>query len=182
MTKTAIATDEPNDKDKHICPIHNVPMEYIRKFRKHYCKECLHAAFLTAQAQQAAVKRYRQSEKGKKSARKYEQSEQGQVARTKYLKSEKYKQRRREYNQRLRESLQIARLAHLDQASAEKDVERQRTEEFMPLVQDIREFLDAMGHTPLPSRVAKWSEDLYGIPITNLKAAELIVRAQRKRE
>ena len=179
MTKTAIATEEPNDK-RRICPIHDKPLKYSRKAKTWYCPECLYSSFLTHQAQQEAVKRYRQSEKGKASERKYELSNKGQLAREKYLKSEKYKQRRREYNERLKESLRIARIARDERATAEKEVEVRRTSELMPLIQDIHEYTDIMGKLPSPREVVVWARDAYKISLPLDRAVELLKRAQRK--
>lgn len=167
-------------EEKRTCPIHDKPLTYSRKLRKWYCKDCLFSSFLTYQAQQAAVKRYRQSKKGKEAERKYELSNKGKEARDRYLKSEKYKEARKAYNERLKESLRIARLAQLERATKEKDVEIRRTEESLPLIQDIREYLDVMGRTPEPAEVIIWA-DAYGITLTHKKASELIKRAQQKR-
>lgn len=179
MVETATATEEPNDK-RQICPTHNKPLKYSKKLRKWYCPECLYSSFLTHQAQQEAVKRYRQSEKGKESERKYELSEKGQIARDKYLKSEKYKQRRREYNERLKESLRIARMARDERATAEKEVEVRRTSELMPLIQDIHEYMDIMGRLPLPHEVVVWARDAYKISILPDRAAALIRQARKR--
>jgi len=167
------------DEEK-ICTVHGTPLKYSRKARKYYCPECLYSSFLTHQAQQEAVKRYRQSEKGKASERKYELSEKGQAAREKYLKSEKYKQRRREYNERLKESLRIARIAREEKATTEKEVEVRRTSELMPLIQDIHEYADIMGRLPSPREVIVWARDAYKTSLPLDKAIELLRRAQRK--
>jgi len=172
-------TEEPNDKER-ICPVHSKPLKYSKKLRKWYCPECLYSSYLTHQAQQEAVKRYRQSEKGKESERKYELSEKGLVARGKYLTSEKYKQRRREYNARLKESLQIARMAREERATTEKEVEVRRTSELMPLIQDIHEYTDIMGRLPSPLEVVVWARDAYKITLPLHNANELLKRSQRK--
>lgn len=167
--------------EERICPMHNTPLKYSRKLRMWYCPDCLYASFLTHQAQQEAVKRYRQTEKGKAAEEKYEKSPKGKAAREKYLKSEKYKQRRREYNQRLKESLQIARIALAERATREKEEERQRTEELMPLIQDVREYLDTMGNLPSPSEVVKWARDAYGVTLSSNRVAKLINKAAKRR-
>ncbi len=181
MTKTAIATNDAWDIDSKTCLIHNCKLTYSRKHKQWYCKECLYASFLTQQAQQNAAKRYSQSEKGRASERRYELSDKGKVSRERYLKSDKYKQRRREYNQRLKESLQIARLALAEKATKEKVEERQRTDELMPLIQDIREYADTMGMSPSPAEVTKWARDAYGLSLPTPRAIELIHKAAARR-
>lgn len=86
-------------------------LKYSPRKKVWYCPDCLHGAYLSDLAQKEAQKRYRQSQKGKKAEKKYEQTDKGKVTRDKYLKSAKYKQRRKEYNDRLKESLRIAREA-----------------------------------------------------------------------
>jgi len=167
-------------KQERICPLHNKPLTYSRKHKTYFCKECLYASFLTHQAQQEAVKRYRQTEKGKAAERKYELTEKGKAARARYLKSEKYKQRRREYNQRLKESLQIARSVLTERATREKVEEKQRTDELMPLIQDIREYADTLGKMPSPPEVAKWAKDAYGTDLPLDRAIELINKATKR--
>ena len=93
------------------CPKCGSRMTLYEPTGMYYCKPCLQASFLTDEAQKEAQKRYRQSSKGKIATHNYEQSEKGKVARLKYFKSPKYKQRRKEYNERIRESLRIARQA-----------------------------------------------------------------------
>jgi len=163
-----------------ICPIHEMPLTYSRKLKRWYCKDCLYGSFLTHQAQQEATKRYRQTEKGKEAAKRYEQSEKGKEARHIYLHSEKYKQRRREYNQRLKESLRIARAVLTERATKEKEVEKRRTAEFLPLIQDIREYLDSISRMPTTSEVVAWANDTYEVTLTHHKAADLIKKALRR--
>ena len=157
----------------HLCETCNEPMTYSRKLRKWVCEKCLYGAFLTDQAQREAVKRYRQSEKGAAAEKKYEQSEKGKTARERYLKSEKYKQRRREYNERLKESLAIARRAMLPRAKA-----LTREEKVLPLIDDIREFIASSKHTPLPSDVIEWAEDEYQTKISTAEAEIFIKQAR----
>ena len=168
-------------KQSHICPSHSTPMKYSRKLRTWYCSECLQRAYESYLAQQEAVKRYRDSEKGKTAQERYEDSEKGQTARQRYLHSDKYKAARKAYNQRLKESLQIARAAKLEKPSKERAVERVRTEELSPLVQDIREYLDTMGRRPLTTEVKEWANDIYETKITTERARELIERASKRR-
>ena len=178
MTKTAIATEGPNDrKKKHMCETCDTEMKYDRHSRKWLCPSCLYGAFLTDQAQRAAVKRYRQSEKGVAAEKKYEQSDKGKIARERYLKSEKYKQRRREYNQRLKESLAIARKAMLPRAKAIT-----REEKLIPLIDAIREYqqMHRQKRWPSPSDVVEWAEDEYQTKISPTEAESFIKRAQRE--
>lgn len=84
-------------------------LKYSPRKKAWYCPDCLHGAYLSDLAQKAAQKRYRKSTKGKTAEKNYEQSPKGKTSRDKYLKSDKYKLRRKEYNERLKESLRIAR-------------------------------------------------------------------------
>ena len=118
MAKTTIAPNDAWDLESKRCELHDRKLVYSRKLKAWFCKECLHASFLTQQAQQEATKRYRQSRKGRDAARRYEQSEGGKEARERYLKSAKYKARRSEYNKRLQESLRIARAVMGEKATA----------------------------------------------------------------
>ena len=171
----------PMSETKRVCPKHETPLKYSRKQRTWYCSTCLQAAYESYVAQQEAVKRYRDSEKGKTAQERYEQSEKGQTARQRYLKSEKYKAARRAYNQRLKESLQIARAAKLERPSTERAVERVRTEVLSPMVQEIREYIDVMGRRPSPTEVREWANDLYQTTITTERAKELIETASKRR-
>jgi len=171
MTKTA-TTEEPR-----ICTVCGGPLTYSRKLRKWICEQCLYGAFLTDQAQREAVKRYRQSEKGKEAEKKYEQSEKGKTARERYLKSEKYKAARRQYNLRLKESLAIARQAELARPKRFAEVEEVLLEERAALIQDIKEYIDGRGVPPTVANVRSQAGD-YGIELTDDEALELIKRAQ----
>ena len=157
---------------KHACDICGGELKYDRHSRKWLCPSCLYGAFLTDQAQRESIKRYRTSEKGIAAEKRYEQSEKGKIARERYLKSEKYKQRRREYNQRLKESLAIARAAQLPRAKAETHEEK-----LVPLIDDIREFIQTSKHAPLASDVVGWAEDEYQIKITPTEAEAFIKQA-----
>ena len=173
MTK---ATKTP--KEKQTCPTCGSELKYSRKLRKWVCEQCLYGAYLTDQAQREAIKRYRTSEKGKESEKKYEQSDKGKTARERYLKSEKYKQRRREYNQRLKESLAIARSAELERARAFTPEEVLLADDRAAIIQDIREFIDSMNKIPTIANVKTQAEE-YGLKLTDEQARELIQRAQR---
>lgn len=168
-------------KTEHVCPSHSTPMKYNRKLKMWYCSACLQAAYVSYQAQQEAVKRYRGSEKGKTAQGRYEESEKGQTARQRYLHSEKYKTARRAYNQRLKESLAIARAAKLERTSTERAVERTRTDISSTLIQDIQEYLDTMGRRPSTTEVKEWSYDIYQTPITTERAKDLIETASKRR-
>ena len=159
-------------KQKPTCKTCGTEMKYDRKLRKWVCPQCLYGAFLTEQAQREAIKRYRQSDKGIAAEKKYEQSEKGKVARERYLKSEKYKQRRREYNQRLKESLAIARQAMLPRAKAIT-----REEKVAPLIDDIKEFARTAGHAPAPQDVIEWAADSYQTELSIADAQTFIKRA-----
>jgi len=168
-------------REPKICPTHDRPLVYSKSQKIWYCPDCLHSSYLSWQAQQEAVKRYRQTGKGQEAQERYEQSEKGKAAREKYLKSEKYKQRRREYNQRLKESLQIARAAKLDRPSAQKEVEIMVSTEMSPLLLDIMEYQDTMGRNPPVAEVREWSTDVYKTNLSVEKAKELIETATRRR-
>ena len=168
----------PKTKEKHICPTCEGEMVYSRKLRRWICEQCLYGAYLTDQAQREAVKRYRESEKGKASEKKYEQSDKGKTARERYLKSDKYKQRRREYNQRLKESLAIVRAAGLERAKAITPAEERVADEHAALIQDIREYIDSSNKLPSTEAVKTQAEE-YGLELSNEQAHELIQRAQK---
>jgi len=178
MTITAVAANpgEPK-KTKHWCEKHNHPQKYSRKHKLWYCTDCLYASYLSNQAQQAAVKRYRETDKGKQAQQRYEQSDKGQTARQRYLKSEKYKQRRREYNQRLKESLQIARAARETGTRAHKATKALPLNAD-PLLTDILEFMELANVSPIPQEVREWSITLYKKRISTAEAAKLIKQAQ----
>lgn len=178
MTTTATATKEPDDsKKKRTCEICGSSLKYSRKLKEWICEQCLYGAFLTDQAQREAVKRYRQTEKGKESERKYELSEKGKTARERYLKSEKYKAARKRYNLKLKESLAIARQAELERTKKITEAEMLRDEN-AAIIQDIREFVDIYGREPAPSRVITQARE-YNIELTHEDAIELIKRARR---
>ncbi len=168
----------PKIKQKRLCPTCEEPLTYSRKLRRWICEECLYGAFLTDQAQREAVKRYRQTDKGKEAEKKYEQSDKGKTARERYLKSDKYKQRRREYNQRLKESLAIARAAHLERPKAVTAEEILATDERASLMQDIREYIDSQNRLPSIENVKTQAKD-YGLELTDEQVRELIRRAQK---
>jgi len=177
MTKTAIATEEP--KEEHTCPTCGSEMVYSDKLQKWICEQCLHGAFLTDQAQREAVRRYRQTEKGKEAEKKYEQSEKGKKARERYLKSAKYKAARKRYTQRLKESLAIARAAHLERPTALAKVEEAFADERAALIQDIREFIDSSNKLPTTTDVRTWAESEYKLKLTDEQIRSLIQRAQK---
>jgi len=179
--KTAVGTPEPRKRKKKVCPIHDRPLKYSKEQKTWYCPDCLYSAFLSHQSQQQAVKRYRESDKGKQAQEKYEKSVKGSTARKRYLKSDKYKQRRKEYNQRLKESLAIARAAKIARPHTQTDIERSVIEELSLLVQDIREYQDTMGKTPTVEEVMEWASEVYQTPITPERAEELIEKSLKRR-
>ena len=160
-----------------VCTKHDKKMILVEG--KYYCKDCLYSSFLTAQAQSAAVARYNHSEKHKTAEKAYE--DKNPTARDKYLHSEKYKQRRKEYNERLAESLRIARAAHTSRAVSETQSERKQQEQFVELIQDIREYIDGQSKIPSAKSVAKWAKDDYSKTISLDQAAEIIKRATLRR-
>jgi len=166
-------------KTKKTCKTCGTTLEYNRRTKTYFCPQCAYGAFLTDQAQRDAVKRYRESEKGRDSEKKYEQSEKGRTARERYLKSDKYKQRRKEYNQRLKESLGIARAAELDRAKKLTPAEGEAVDEFAALVQDIREYIDSSNRVPSPADVRTWAEEEYKLKLTDEQARELLQKAQK---
>ena len=167
------------DKAK-MCPKHGIPLKYYAEKDLWFCKDCLFSSYLTQTAQDAAVKRYNHSEKHKTSEQKYEQGT-GREARERYLKSDKYKLRRKEYNERLAESLRIARAAHTGRAVSEKAAERKQQEEFAELIADIREYIDEQGRQPSSKNVAHWAKEDYNKTISLDQAKEIINRATLRR-
>ena len=156
------------------CTKHNKKMILVEG--KYYCKDCLYSSFLTAQAQSAAVARYNHTEKHKTSEKAYE--DKNPSAREKYLHSEKYKARRREYNERLAESLRIARAAHTGRAVSETQATRKQQETFAELIEDIREYADSQGNRkPTAKIVVNWARNDYNKTISLDQAAEIINRA-----
>ncbi len=168
----------PKTKQERLCPICEGKLTYSRKLRKWICEQCLYGAFLTDQAQREAVRRYRQTDKGKEAEKKYEQSDKGKTARERYLKSDKYKQRRREYNQRLKESLAIARAAQLERPKKITAEEKLVTDDRAALIQDIREYIDSANRLPTIDNVKTQAKD-YGLKLTDEQVRELIRRAQQ---
>ena len=163
-----------------VCPKHNESLLYYKEKDLWYCKSCLFSSFLTAEAQKAAVNRYNKSAKHKKSEKAYEQGT-GKEARERYLKSDKYKARRKEYNERLADSLRIARAAHLERAVSEKVVERKKAEEFTELIQDIREYIDEQNRQPSAKNVVHWAKENYRKTISLDQAKVIIDRATLRR-
>ena len=162
---------------KHICEKCGSKMKYDRRSKTYLCPSCLYGAFLTDQAQRACVKRYRESEKGKDAEKRYEQTEKGKIARERYLKSEKYKQRRKEYNERLKESLAIARAGLAGQPRAKAPT---REEKLITLVDAVQEYHQLTKRWPSPSNVMGWAEDEHQVKITPAEAQEFIRRAQHE--
>lgn len=158
------------------CTKHAKPLKFSRKLKTWYCPDCLLAAHLTHQAQQEAVKRYRESDKGKEAQKRYEQGK-GKDARQRYLKSGKYKERRKEYNQRIKESLQIARAARVG-APRMRKVVKELPPGSPPIIADILEYQEMVGRSPSPTDVKEWSQDIYKKQITTAVAQKLIGQAE----
>lgn len=163
-----------------VCPKHKVPIKTDPEHGE-YCPECLYSSFLTHQAQNAAVRRHNQTDKHKSSEKTYEKSAKGKEARQRYLKSDKYKEARKAYNQRLNESLRIARQAEGERAKALTTVEVRRIKENAELIEDIREYFDNRNKAPTTSVVIKWANDSYNIALTSTQAEALIARALNRR-
>lgn len=162
-------------KKPPICEKCDEPKKYDRKRKVWYCPTCLLSAFLTDQAQRDSMKRYRQSEKGTEASQRYEQSEKGKVARQKYLKGEKYKQRRKEYNDRLKESLRIAREAlGVHRGARPTQIEQER--DLSIIRKDVLEFTQMAGHTPTLEDVKDWAHE-YDITLSDAEAQKLIQEA-----
>lgn len=179
MPKTVIAA-QPDDEGKN-CTKHSIPLKYSRKEKAWYCPTCLQESYNAWKAQQEAVKRYRDSDKGKEAQQRYEQSEKGQTARQRYLKSNKYKQRRKEYNQRIKESIQIARAAKTTVAPREFEVRKALEElptDASPLLHDVLEYMEMVHRPPSTADVREWAEDLYQQRITTAEAQTLIDKAK----
>ena len=161
-----------------VCTKHDKKMILVEG--KYYCKDCLYSSFLTASAQSAAVTRYNHTEKHKTAEKAYE--DKNPTAREKYLHSEKYKARRREYNERLAESLRIARQAHLERAQSTKVVEYKQKEDFAELIENIREWSDSQGNRrPSAKNVVKWALDDFDKKISLDQASTIIDRALLRR-
>lgn len=165
-------------KPKQECEKHNIPLKYSRKHKTWYCPECLQAAYNAWKSQQASVKRYRDSDKGKEAQERYENSEKGKAARNRYLKSAKYKQRRKEHNQRTQDSLRIARLAITGAPKLRRVVQEPPTDA-PPLLHDILEYMELVGRSPSPLDVKEWSTDLYKQSVTTAEATQLIEQAKK---
>lgn len=175
MTKTIVAAAP--DPEGRKCTKHNILLKHSETEKVWYCPECLRNAHNSWKAQQEAVRRYRNSDKGKEAQDRYENSDKGQAARNRYLKSSKYKQRRKEYNQRLQESLQIAREAKKAAPRVHK-VLKALPPNLPPLVTDILEYQDLIGRSPSTADVKEWSVDLYKKHITTEQARKLIKQAE----
>ena len=164
-----------------ICAEHNKAMIKIKG--QYYCPDCIYSSHLTYTAQKEAVKRWRQSDKGVESEKQYEQSDKGKLARSKYLHSDKYKAARRAYNQRLKESLTIARIALKGTSGSSKltTSELQVASGLDGLLAEIREFLDENSTSPTVANVVATAKRDYNQIITEAKAKELINAASVRR-
>ncbi len=168
----------PRASTAPVCPTHTKAMVKIKG--QYYCEDCLYASHLTYETQREAIKRYNKSAEGRKAAKKYEQSDSGKVARERYLKSEKYKQRRKEYNERLRQSLAIARigLGAGGRGTAVTSAELQRAVSLEGLIGEIREYIDTNYRPPTVKNVIETAKKDYNQTIDEKRAQELVAAAQ----
>jgi len=74
-----------------------------------FCELCRYTLRQVLESRRESQKRYFASEKGKAALTRYQNSEKGKEAKRRYAKSEKGKEARKRYNERLAESLRIAR-------------------------------------------------------------------------
>ena len=162
-----------------VCPEHNEPLVKVKG--KWYCKKCLYNSFLTHQTQIQATKRWRQSDKGKEAEKTYEQSDKGKVARTAYLHSDKYKAARKAYNERLKESLAIARSARIGGSSKITKEETRTASTLEGLLAEIREYLDSNNRPPTLKNVIDTAKRDYNQVINEDRARELIDAALKSR-
>jgi uncharacterized Zn finger protein (UPF0148 family) len=155
-----------------LCPKHNIPLVTVKG--KLYCPECLRAAAIIQETQKAAQKRWRQSARGKARIKAHEQGK-GKEARSRYLHSTKYKARRKEYNERIKESLQIARAQLHEAAKVEPAYTQQK---LSALCRDIKDAM-SWGRKPPIQDIITWGKD-YELTITPQQANELIKKAREQ--
>ena len=153
-----------------LCPKHNIPL--TKHNGKYYCVECLRASAMVYETQQAAQKRWRNSDRGKELIKQHEQGK-GKAARSRYLHSKKYKSRRREYNERIKESLQIARAQLHEAAKIEPALTKQK---YSSLVREIKDVL-SWGRRISLTEVTEMARG-YELDISNEQAKELIGQAR----
>ena len=163
-----------------ICEIHHKPKVMVKD--QWYCKDCLYSSFLTYETQKEAVKRWRESEKGKQAEKAYEQSDKGKETRNKYLKGDKYKAARKVYNEHLKQSLAIARLAKGtgEGAKAYTGKELSVASSLEGLLAEIREYLDSNSRPPTVQNVIQTAKRDYGTVIDAKKAEEMIAQASSR--
>ncbi len=165
-----------------LCPIHNV--ELVRTIAGPKCPKCLFNSNLTWETQRQAIARYNKSEEGRAAAKKYEQSDKGKTARERYLKSDKYKAARRAYNERLRESLAMARAAQSvgERAKRYSEPEVRVLTALEGLMAEIRQYIDVNMHTPSIANVIATAKRDYNTSIEAKKAQDLIDQVVQKRK
>ncbi len=170
----------PRTSTAPVCDIHN--QACIKISGKWYCEKCLFASNLTYETQRQAVERYNKSPEGRAAAKKYEQSEKGKETRNKYLKSEKYKAARKAYNERLRESLRMARAARGigERASELTPGELRVATSLEGLVAEIRSYIDENLRPPSIKNVIDTAKRDYATTIDAKKAEELIDTATKR--
>jgi hypothetical protein len=160
-----------------ICEIHGVP---LKKFKgKDVCEQCLYASNLTYETQKEAIKRFNRSPEGREAAKKYEDSDKGKAARKRYLNSDKYKLRRKDYNERLKQSLAIARAAQTtgnraSRLTTEETAVSTTLSALDGLVTEIRSYLDTHQRAPTIKNVVDTAKRDYSKIIDAAKAQELI--------
>lgn len=155
---------------KRICPKHNVPL--TKHGGKLYCLECLRTAASVYETQQAAQKRWRNSKRGKEKIKAHEQGK-GKDARSRYLHSTKYKARRKEYNKRIQESLQIARVQLHEATKREPEFTKHR---LTALVRDVKDIL-SWGKRISLAEVTEIGRG-YGLDILPEQAKQLVDQAR----
>ncbi len=176
-------------KTVQLCPIHNTPLTPYKGNVPELkgtdvCEKCLFSSHLTYETQREAIERYNKSLEGRAAAKKYEQSEKGKATREKYLKSEKYKAARKAYNERLRQSLAMARAAQGvgERAKAITPVELRVATTLEGLMAEIREYIDSNLRPPSIKNVIDTAKKDYNLTIDAKKAQELIDTAMKNRK
>ncbi len=172
MAKTAVG--QADRSNKRVCTIHHTPLKLFKG--KWVCELCLRDSDITYQTQREAIERYNKSPEGREAAKKYEQSDKGKETRNKYLKGEKYKAARKAYNQRLKESLAIARagLATGTTTKSAMTPELRKTMALDGLIAEIREYINSHSKVPSAKSIIETAKRDYNTTIDEKKAQELI--------
>jgi uncharacterized Zn finger protein (UPF0148 family) len=172
----------PKKKLTQLCPIHGTPLTTFEG--KELCEKCLFNSHLTYETQRDAIERYNKSPEGRAAAKKYEQSEKGKKTRNKYLKSDKYKLARKAYNERLKQSLAIARAAQGvgQRAKATTAIETHVATTLEGLLAEIRDYIDTNLRPPSAKNVVETAKRDYNTVIDIKKAEEMIATALKSRK